>query len=266
MLTDYHLHTTFSMDATQTPDELCKQALSLGITHLAITDHVDIGPSSTGVVFDIADPKEYVRVIDDLRKRYPHLSIQRGMELGYVPEYWEEAHRRYRQIQPDFVLGSLHFVNRVDPYEQQYCQERTRQEAYSLYLETLLTAIPKLSQLAHVLAHLDYVSKFAPYPDPELRYEEFPELIDAVLQAVIDSGMALEINTSGYRTRPAPLPGPSVLRRYYMLGGRRITFGSDGHHTQYVGYALERAQKMAREIGFTRHSLWIQGKERQFHL
>ena len=32
MLTDYHLHTTFSLDATQTPDELCKAALSGGVT------------------------------------------------------------------------------------------------------------------------------------------------------------------------------------------------------------------------------------------
>ena len=268
MLTDYHLHTTFSLDATQTPDELCKAALSGGVTHIAITDHVDITPNASvsGTVYDIVDPEAYIRTINELRERYPQLSIPRGMELGYAPECWPEAMQRYQQVKPDFVLGSLHLVNKVDPYEPRYFEHRTQREAYIAYLDFLLEAIPRLAQVAQVLAHLDYVSKFAPYPDPELRYEDYPKEIDAVLEAVIRSGMALEINTSGYRSRPATLPGPSVLKRYYLMGGRRITFGSDGHHTQFVGYEMLRAQKMARDIGFPRHSIWIRGQERQFHL
>ena len=153
MLTDYHLHTTFSLDATQTPDELCKAALSGGVTHIAITDHVDICPNASGDVYDIQDPQAYIQAIDEMRERYPQLSIQRGMELGYVPEYWPEAMRRYQQVKPDFVLGSLHLVNKVDPYEPRYFERRTQREAYAAYLDFLLEAIPRLAQVAQVLAN-----------------------------------------------------------------------------------------------------------------
>lgn len=266
MLTDYHLHTTFSKDGKQSPDELCRAALSKGVTHIAITDHVDIYPDPVGEIYDITDPAAYISTIDTLKERYPQLSIQRGLEIGYVPECWDQALARYRQVQPDFVLGSLHLVDKVDPYEAKYFENRTQRAAYSAYLDFLLQAIPHLAAISHVLAHLDYVSKFAPFSDPELRYEDYPTQVDAVLDAVIKSGMALEINTSGYRRRSAPLPGPSILRRYYLKGGRRITFGSDGHEAPYVGYEMEKAQKLARDIGFTRHSIWIHGQERQFHL
>ena len=107
MLTDYHLHTTFSNDGRQTPDVLCRAALSRGISHLAITDHVDICPNASGVSYDITDPHAYIDTIDHLQETYPQLSIQRGMELGYVPGYWPQALERIRQVKPDFVLKSV---------------------------------------------------------------------------------------------------------------------------------------------------------------
>lgn len=266
MLTDYHLHTTFSNDGKQTPDELCRTALEKGLTYIAITDHMDLIPNSRGVLYNIKDPEAYIRTIDRLRSEYPRLTIQRGMELGYVPGYGEEAARWIERIKPDFVLGSLHLIDGIDPYEPVYYEHRTRTEAYKYYIECLIEAIPRLAKYCQVLAHLDYCSKFSPFPDPELRYNEFPETMDECLKALIESGMALEINTSGYRRRPATLPGPSILRRYYMLGGRRICFGSDGHQIEFDAFEMERAQQMARDIGFTQHSVWINGKERMFHL
>jgi len=266
MLTDYHLHTTFSADGKQSPDALCRSALAKGITHLAITDHVDICPNAAGVSYDINDPAAYTAAIDELRESYPQLCIQRGMELGYVPGYWNQAMERIRQVQPEFVLGSLHLVNKVDPYEACYFEKRTQREAYIAYLDFLLEAIPKLGQVAQVAAHIDYVSKYAPYPDRELRYEDYSQQLNLILEAVIKSGMALEINTSGYVRSSSPLPNASILKRYYLMGGRRITFGSDAHKSEFVGYELMRAQRLARDIGFPRHSIWIHGQEHQFHL
>ena len=266
MLTDYHLHTTFSLDGHQTPEELCRRAEALGVRYLAITDHVDVRPTRDNRIFDILDPVAYRKGIDRLKEDFPRLSIQRGMEMGYIPEWWSEILTRIQTVQPQFVLGSLHFVGLYDPYDDEYWEHRTRKQGYDDYLHLLNTAVDSLSKVAQALAHFDYCSKFVKFPDPELRYEDHADLVDPILQKLIRADMALEINTSGYKSRPAPLPGPSILARYYKLGGRKIVFGSDGHYTEFVAYEMERAHRLARDIGFTRHSVWIDGQERQFSL
>jgi histidinol-phosphatase (PHP family) len=66
--------------------------------------------------------------------------------------------------------------------------------------------------------------------------------------------MAMEINTSGWRREVAEAyPSPLIL----SLARERdipITFGSDSHQPNEVGYAFDRAVQLAREVGYT-HSL-----------
>ena len=39
--TDYHCHTDFSSDSSTPMEEMIKRALSLGMTHLCFTEHMD---------------------------------------------------------------------------------------------------------------------------------------------------------------------------------------------------------------------------------
>ena len=43
MLADYHVHTEFSDDSREPMEEQVKKAISLGLTELCFTDHVDYG-------------------------------------------------------------------------------------------------------------------------------------------------------------------------------------------------------------------------------
>ena len=43
MLADYHVHTEFSDDSQELMEEQVKKAISLGLTELCFTDHVDYG-------------------------------------------------------------------------------------------------------------------------------------------------------------------------------------------------------------------------------
>ena len=58
-----------------------------------------------------------------------------------------------------------------------------------------------------------------------------------------------------------PLPTPEMLRRYFALGGRLITFGSDAHQPRRVGENRDWAEHLAREIGFTEWCVF-QGRKR----
>ena len=48
---DFHTHTKFSFDGdpSSTPDALCRRALEIGLTDLAITDHCDINGEVEGI-------------------------------------------------------------------------------------------------------------------------------------------------------------------------------------------------------------------------
>lgn len=260
MLMDYHLHTTFSLDGEQTLEELCRTAEARGVTHMAVTDHVDgmMGDD----LFDITDRAAYRAAIDRAREEHPGLVIHRSMELGYSPEFRDTIFRRIEEVEPDYLLGSLHMVNGVDPYMPRYFEGRTRDEAYRPYVETIEEALDFLLPIVDTIAHLDYVSKFSPHS--RLRYEEYPDIFDRILTKIIDAGKALELNTSGYRRRPEGLPGDDILTRYRQLGGEKIALGSDAHRVGDVTTHYRKAAASLRKAGFDRVCLYAGGGNWEF--
>ena len=49
------------------------------------------------------------------------------------------------------------------------------------------------------LGHLDYIVRYAP-TDYKYQPEQFREILEAILQTLIQKDLALEINTSGFKT------------------------------------------------------------------
>jgi histidinol-phosphatase (PHP family) len=88
------------------------------------------------------------------------------------------------------------------------------------------------------------------------RYED---LIRVVLQNCIQHGIALDVNSGGFR-RPTKnlMPDMQILQWYREMGGQYLTLGSDAHSPGEVGLHLEQAIKSIRESGFkflTRYSM-----------
>ena len=101
-----------------------------------------------------------------------------------------------------------------------------------------------------MVAHFGYVTRNAPYKDKSLNYSDYPELFDKILLKVIEKGKALEINT--HKTW---YPTDEILRRYYALGGRKISFGSDSHRGQLCE-DYEKVCAYLLDIGFTHFSVF----------
>jgi histidinol-phosphatase (PHP family) len=78
-----------------------------------------------------------------------------------------------------------------------------------------------------------------------------PELYEPILRALVDSGTALEINTSGLRQAAEELyPPPAIAAWFRDLGGRAITVGSDAHRAASFAWALEDGYEAALAAGF----------------
>ena len=61
ILSDYHIHTSFSSDSEQNPEDIVKKAISLGFKNICFTDHNDFDfPLEEGKVMFLLNYQEYI--------------------------------------------------------------------------------------------------------------------------------------------------------------------------------------------------------------
>jgi histidinol-phosphatase (PHP family) len=74
---------------------------------------------------------------------------------------------------------------------------------------------------------------------------------EPVLHALVESGCALEVNTSGLRySIGEAFPHPAIVARFRELGGRAVTVGSDAHRAAHFAWGLADGYAIVAEAGF----------------
>jgi histidinol-phosphatase (PHP family) len=87
-------------------------------------------------------------------------------------------------------------------------------------------------------------------------FATIPEMYEPLLVALVGSGTALEVNSSGLRHRTGETyPGPWVVAWFRELGGQRVTVGSDAHLPESFAFGLEEACEIVARAGFSRLTL-----------
>ncbi|HLI51413.1 MAG TPA: histidinol-phosphatase HisJ family protein, partial [Thermomicrobiaceae bacterium] len=201
---DYHLHTTFSVDGFLTPEELCRRAIEVGTQEIAITDHVDFVEGDISMLK--FQPDAFFDALASCRREFEdsgELIIRAGVEIGESNHFEDQVGWLLESYSFDFVIGSLHAASAVftdepkDFEDPAYYLAHSVEETYNAYFAELLTLARDGDY--DVIGHLDLpkrhsVPAYGPF-DPR----PFEEPIRAVLQAVIDRGKGIEINTGTAR-------------------------------------------------------------------
>jgi histidinol-phosphatase (PHP family) len=247
-LYDDHVHSRFSCDARDPLAALCNAARERGLAGLTLTDHFDTDPSDPG--YGWYDYDRAVREVEQVRAELgPGFSLLHGAEICFQPRYSQRIAAFLRDSPLDFALGSVHYVQ-GEFIDVAYFRRHDLESAYGAYFDAVEALIE--SRLFDSLAHLDMPKLHSTPVYGHFDPERFWGRIERILQLVIQSGMALELNTKGWRQLPEEsYPGEAILRRYAELGGTRITIGSDTHDAARIGYDIERAHALARRLGFT---------------
>ena len=247
MIFDCHCHSSISSDSPTPMADMAAAAAAhaLGIT---FTEHVDCGFPSPKL--KNADAAEYLDTFRTVREAHPDYAVLRGVELGFEYGFEAESKAFVRAIDPDLVICSVHSLDGMTLYCDEKYPEGHQHEVYSRYLAKVRDSI-RLCRDFDVVGHIGFVAKRAKYPDPQIEYDEFRDELDEILRLIIDTGHALEANTSGFLTVGGTLPQRAILRRYRELGGELLTIGSDAHRPQYVGFHFPDAIEMIKSCGFT---------------
>ena len=169
-----------------------------------------------------------------------------GVETGLQCMVREKNRTLVRSYPFDMVIGAVHVVCSRDLYDASYYALFPDQT--SAYLETVYENIRDYDAF-DTLAHLDYISRNAPYEDPVLRYEDYPAQFDKILKHLAAEGKSLEINTRLLDSRQAAAALGGICSRFAELGGRTVTIGSDSHRREHIGAYLDEAYRMAFECG-----------------
>ena len=258
---DTHTHTINSPDGHDPIISMVKEAQRLGLSYLCTTDHLDYdlkyGKNRTPIPWNHIDLEKYKAEWIEAKKQATGFDLCFGIEAGfddnkYVQEKYIETINKYDF---DEVINSVHFVNGMDVYFPMAFFFKTKKKMYGDYLDKVIRSLDAPYQY-DIIAHVGYVTRNAPYKDKSLSYDDFPDKFDAILKGVIEKGKALEVNTHHDMN-----PIREVLERYYELGGRKISFGSDSHRMQLIK-DYDVTCDILRDIGFTHFSTFYKHKEK----
>lgn len=273
MRADYHVHCEFSDDSSEPMENQIERGIELGLDEICFTDHVDYGIKS-----DFGDPVQlyrrkdgsittevtdepmnnvnypvYFDKLDKMREKYgKQITIKNGLEFGVqtitIPQF-SKLYETYKE-KLDFTLLSMHQVDNLEFWTQEFQKGRTQQEYNEKYYQEIL-AVQNEFKGYSVLAHLDLLARYDElgiYP-----FEKVEDIIAAILKQAISDNKGIEVNTSSFHYGLKDTqPSRAILRLYKDLGGKIITVGSDAHSTKYVADHLDDVYTILKnEIGFT---------------
>ena len=241
MFFDSHIHTEFSADSEMKAQDAMREAERQGLG-LVFTEHLDYDYPSAGREEFIFDPAAYWAAYEPLCAG-GKLSL--GVEMGMMASAREKNAAFLQRVPFDFVLGSIHFLDVKDLYYPETFEGREKAEMYHEYFTVMRDEI-YAHPFINTLAHIDYIARNSTFDNPEISYGEFSDEIDAVLRALIETDTAIEINTRRLGTPRGIKELAPIYRRYYELGGRYVTIGSDAHVPEGVGRNYHRARELAR--------------------
>lgn len=249
-LSDYHIHSYFSGDSTESLDNIAEFAISSGLSEICITDHQDFDFMADGILYEI-NPVAYSDIIDELSYKYRNkIKIKKGIETGLEPDKNHRLDDFINSADFDFVIGSSHLVNGKDPYYPDFFNNKTDDQAFMEYFESILNNLETCSNF-DVYGHIDYVVRYSPNKDKNYSYIKYKDILDNILKKIINMGKGIEINTSGYKSGlKEPNPCFEIIKRYRELGGEIITAGSDAHQCNYIGYRFKDAASILKNAGF----------------
>lgn len=264
ILSDNHVHTDFSTDSKTPMEAMIQRGILLGLSSICFTDHMDYGFPAEKYGMNFLFPvEEYFENIKQLSKKYPNISLRTGIELGLKSDIFDSAIELTKNYPFDFVIGSTHLVNNIDPYYPEYWEAYGEKEGIHLYYETTYKNILKKFDF-DVYGHIDYIIRYCPTVakaktlgiTDEHYYKNVlkdnREIITEILKELIQNNKGIEINTCGFKEMLGhPNPHEDIIKCYRDMGGEIITVGSDAHDTEYLSYEFSQIPKILKKCGFS---------------
>lgn len=257
MRVDMHNHTVRCNHAEGSIDEYIQRAIELGVNIYGFSEHapMDFDPKYR-LGFDAMN--EYEQDVLEAKERYQdQIDIRLGYEVDYLPNHIDE---RVLNAKVDYLIGSVHFLDKWGFDNPEFIGEYESRDIDAIWIE-YFTAIEEMAKSGYfdVVGHLDLIKVFK-----FMHTRSVEELARPALEAIKRANMVVEINPAGLR-KPIgeQYPSRNLLQMAYEMG-IDITFGSDAHAVDQVGFRYDEVVALAKEIGFSRVVVFKE-REREYY-
>jgi histidinol-phosphatase (PHP family) len=244
MRIDLHNHTTRCNHAEGSIDDYLERAIELGIDVYGFSEHAPMD-FDEGYRLSFEEMDAYCSDIRTAREKYSaQIDVRLGYEVDWLPGHMDD---RVLHADVDYLIGSVHFIDKWSFDNPEFIggwEKRSVDEIWQAYFE----AIEAMARSGYfdIVGHFDLIKVFKYLPKRDIRL-----LAKNALQAIKASGMVLEINAAGLRKPIGELyPSRPLLEEAYALD-IPITFGSDAHRVEQVGFGYHEAVSAARAVGYT---------------
>jgi histidinol-phosphatase (PHP family) len=251
------MHTPLCGHAVGQPEEYVEQAMRVGLSEIGFSDHAPLVSHEDPRYTMTKDQLPlYHDMVEKVQRRFKNFTIKLGLEADYIPGFENDTRKILESYPYDFVIGSIHFIDRWafdDPEEKIKWRDKDINTVYKDYYKLLRRSAS--SGLFDIMGHVDLVKKFGHRATEDLTFE-----VEATAKVFKDSGVAVEINTSGLR-KPVQEIYPSLRAlKIYNKAGVPITFSSDSHDPNDVGRDYDKARDLALAAGYKEYRVFKQRK------
>lgn len=247
MRIDLHNHTILCNHATGTVDEYVQKAIELGIDEYGFSDHAPMNYDPK-YRMDISQKIQYEKWVLEAKEKYKDkIKVLLAYEVDYLDGYILDE---IKNAKVDYLIGSVHFLkNKSEMWgfdNPEFIGVYKSKDIDTIWIE-YFDAIKSMAKtgLFDIVGHFDLIKVFKFLPKKDVRLIAKEALIE-----IKKSNMVLEINPAGLR-KPIneTYPSKQLLELAFEMG-IEITFGSDAHSVEQVGFRYEDSILLAKEIGY----------------
>lgn len=257
-----HTHSTFC-DGKNTPEENVLSAIKKGLKVLGFTSH-SMYPFWTKTYMQPEDFKAYCDEIHRLQKKYgDQIKIRLAFESDFIPGSSIPRHENYSEFQPDYLIGSIHFIFQRDGLFALDDTPEILQEGAKKYYDGQIKALigdyfalqKEMLERGDfdLLGHPDLIRKFnEKFPFFDEGESWYRDMLKDLAGALSRSGRATEINTGAISRLWLTKPYPSEYFLNLLHEAKvPLALTADAHSAGNLDTAFDLGRELAKKAGYT---------------
>jgi len=245
MRVDLHNHTYLCNHATGTIEEYIKRAIELNIDVYGFSEHAPMKNFEDGYRLTLDKKEFYENTILELKKKYQNeIKITLGYEVDFINGDFILDEIINSKV--DYLIGSVHYLGKWGFDNPEFIAEYKNRDIDLIWQE-YFDAIEQMAKTKQfdIVGHLDLIKIFKFLPKKDIK-----SIALNALKQIKKSDMVMELNCAGFRKPIAePYPSTQLIELAYELD-IPITFSSDAHSVEQIGFMYEDIKNIAKTIGY----------------
>ncbi len=255
MIVDIHNHTPLCNHAKGSLEEYIKQAIINRTKYFGFSDHAPM-EFDKKYRMSFEQMSLYEQEVKALKQKYiKDITILLGYEVDFLDNYMD---KRVLNADVDHLIGSVHFLDGWGFDNPEFIGHYKAKDIDKIW-QDYFEAISKMAKNGYfdIVGHIDLIKVFNYLPKKEIKM-----VAKDAIKEIKKADMTIEINSAGLRKPCKEIyPGTEIMELISEFD-IPITFASDAHNPQDVGYEANKIVEYAKSFGYSKCAYFIK-RERQ---